>query len=50
MAPLHLDAGRYAAYVWPAYAISAAVLGGLVLWAVRRAARWRRRAERDGEG
>ena len=30
-----LDMGGYAAYVWPAYASSALVLGGIVVWSVR---------------
>ena len=31
-----LDMGGYAAYVWPAYGVFAAVLGGLAVWSVRR--------------
>jgi heme exporter protein D len=46
MGALDLDAGRYALYVWPAYAVTA----GVLLWAVAdslaRARRWRREAER----
>ena len=26
------DLGPYAAYIWPAYAISAVALGGMTLW------------------
>lgn len=43
---LDLDMGKYAAFVWPAWGISAAVL----LWAVAdtlaRARRWKREALR----
>ncbi len=40
--PLDLDPGVYGAYVWPAYAVTAAVLLGLVLDSLGRARRWRR--------
>ena len=47
---MDLDAGAYAAFVWPAYAVSALVLGGMVIDSWLRARRWRREAERrDGE-
>jgi heme exporter protein D len=42
---LDLDAGKYAAFVWPAYAISAVVIGAMIVFSLRHAARWRRRAE-----
>ena len=42
---LHLDAGKYALYLWPAYGLSAAVIAGLVIESLTRAARWRRAAE-----
>ena len=29
-----LAMGGYAAYVWPAYAVSAVALGGVVLWSL----------------
>ena len=41
-----IDMGRYGAFVWPAYAVSALVLAGLVAETLLRSARWRRRAER----
>ncbi len=41
-----IEMGRYGAYVWPAYAISAAVVLALAAWTLARAAWWRRRAER----
>ena len=43
---LDLDMGKYAAFVWPAFALSAAVLAGLVWDTLARARRWRREAER----
>jgi heme exporter protein D len=42
---LHLDAGRYAVFIWPAYGLSAVILLGLVAETVLRARRWRLRAE-----
>jgi heme exporter protein D len=42
---LHLDAGKYALYLWPAYGLSVLVIGGLVVESLMRAARWRRAAE-----
>jgi heme exporter protein D len=35
----------YAAYIWPAYAISALVLGGLAIASILHARRWKKRAE-----
>jgi heme exporter protein D len=43
------DAGEYAVYVWPAYGISAAVIGWLVADSLLRARKWRRRAEERKE-
>ena len=40
-----LDVGRYAVFIWPAYGISALVLGALLVDSLVRAARWRRAAE-----
>jgi heme exporter protein D len=37
---LDLDMGRYAAFVWPAWAISALVLAVLAVRAVLAARRW----------
>jgi len=42
---LHVEMGRYAAYVWPAFGISAVVLIAMVWDSLARAARWRRAAE-----
>jgi heme exporter protein CcmD len=35
---VNFDMGAYAAYIWPAYAISVLALGGVTLWTV---AAWR---------
>lgn len=44
------DAGKYAAYVWPAFAVTAAVFAWMVASSLAHARRWRRRAEqRRGE-
>ncbi|MDB5467377.1 MAG: ccmD [Phenylobacterium sp.] len=42
---LDFDAGKYAAFVWPAYGITALVFGLLIVGALSHARRWRRRAE-----
>lgn len=39
------DFGKYAAYIWPAYLITAAVFAGLIGSSLTYARRWRRRAE-----
>ena len=41
-----LDMGKYAAFVWPAWAISALVLGALAARAVMAARRWSAELER----
>lgn len=43
-----LSFGKYAAYIWPAYLITALVFGFLIVGALRHAARWKRRAEELG--
>jgi len=40
-----LDLGKYAAYIWPAYIVTALVFAGLTVGSLRHAARWKRRAE-----
>ena len=48
-----LAMGGYAAYVWPAYATAAIVLGGLAAWSVtayRRAQRALDRAQQAAPG
>jgi heme exporter protein D len=42
---MDFDAGSYAAFVWPAYGVSALVLLALTADTLLRARRWRRRAE-----
>ncbi|WP_394762126.1 heme exporter protein CcmD [Phenylobacterium sp.] len=41
----NFEVGKYAAYIWPAYAITAAVFGFLIVGALMHARRWRKRAE-----
>ena len=40
-----LDLGKYAAFIWPAYAITAAVFAVLIVASLHHARRWRARAE-----
>jgi heme exporter protein D len=40
-----LHAGKYAAYIWPAYGVTAVVFLALVAGSLRHARRWRRRVE-----
>jgi heme exporter protein D len=37
--------GKYAAFIWPAYGITALVVAVLIFGALNHARRWRRRAE-----
>jgi len=41
-----LAMGGYAAYVWPAYGLTAGVLGGLLWWCLAAYRRSQRRLER----
>ena len=41
-----LEFGRYAAFIWPAYAATAAAFAWMVSDSLFRARRWRREAER----
>ena len=43
---IHLDMGKYAAFVWPAYGVSLLILAGLVADSLARARRWRREVSR----
>jgi len=45
---LDFDAGKYAAYLWPAYGITAVVFIALIVGALAHARRWRRKAESLG--
>lgn len=51
---LDFNAGKYAPFVWPAYALTAIVIAGLVADSLARARRWReacdRAARREGAG
>ena len=40
----NLEVGRYAVFIWPAYAITAVTLLALVVDSLSRAARWRKAA------
>ncbi len=39
-------AGKYAAFVWPAYGVCALLFAWMIVDTVTRARRWRREAER----
>ena len=43
---LDFDAGKYAAYVWPAFAVTAGVFGWMIASSLMRARRWRREVAR----
>ncbi|MES2035484.1 MAG: heme exporter protein CcmD [Pseudomonadota bacterium] len=43
---LDLDAGKYALFVWPAFAVTAAVVVWMITDSLLRARRWKRQAER----
>ena len=40
-----LSAGKYAAYIWPAYGVTALVFAVLIWGALSHARRWKKRAE-----
>lgn len=40
------DAGKYAAYLWPAFAISAVAFAWMIADSVLTTGRWKREAER----
>ena len=40
------DAGKYAVYVWPAFALTAAVFAWMIIDSLATARRWRAEAER----
>ena len=46
MSAIDVEYGRYAVYIWLAFAITAAVLAALVVEALLRARRFRREVER----
>jgi len=41
--------GKYAAFIVPAYGLTIAIVGYLIVSSLLHARRWRRRAEADGE-
>ena len=41
-----LSAGKYAAFIWPAYGVSALGFVWMIIDTLARARRWRRQAER----
>jgi heme exporter protein D len=41
-----LDAGQYAAFVWPAMAVTVAVFAWMIADSLARARKWRREAEK----
>lgn len=43
---LDLDMSPYAAFIWPCWALSALVLGGLVARGVAQGRRWKRELDR----
>ena len=43
---LDLDMGAYAAFVWPAWGISALFLAGLTVRSILNARRWKRELDR----
>ena len=43
----NLDVGKYAAFVWPAYGLSALALLAMLADSLLRTRRWRREAEAD---
>ncbi len=45
MSDLHLPGGRYAVYIWPAYAVSVLAFAWMILDTLLQARRWRRRAQ-----
>ena len=43
---LDLDAGKYALFIWPAYGITALVLGWMIVSSLASSRRWKREVER----
>ena len=46
MTMLDLDPGKYGAFLWPAFAISALVIGWMVVDSLSSARRWRKEVQR----
>jgi len=45
MSVIDLDVGKYAAFIWPAYAITALAFTVLIAGALNHSRRWKKRAE-----
>jgi heme exporter protein D len=45
MSVIDLDVGKYAAFIWPAYAVTALAFAVLTLGALNHSRRWKKRAE-----
>jgi heme exporter protein D len=42
---LDLDTGKYAAFVWPAFGVTALVFAVMIVSSLNHARRWKKRAE-----
>jgi heme exporter protein D len=42
---IDFDVGKYAAFIWPAYAVTALTFAVLIVTALNHARRWKKRAE-----
>jgi len=42
---IDLDVGKYAAFIWPAYAITVLAFAVMIAGALNHSRRWRKRAE-----
>ena len=40
-----LDVGKYAAFIWPAYVVTAAAFAVMIAGALNHSRRWKKRAE-----
>jgi heme exporter protein D len=49
MGALDLDMGKYAAFVWPCYVLSAVVIGWMVCATLIAARRWKKAAQGEDE-
>lgn len=47
MAHLDLDMGKYAAFVWPCYGLSALVIGWMIWSTLAAARRWKQAAKAE---
>lgn len=46
---LDFDTGKYAAYVWPSFAVSALFLAAMIADSLARARRWKREVKARGK-